>query len=175
MTQEDFDDLLVRFVVCGGHEFSIVEEKQFRQLLLGKIYFTIWLSKHINIIIFLSNLGASGGKFKIMSRYSLQQKIMKKYEIGKEDLIELLETVKYVCLSSDLWSHRRKSYLGVTVHFINDKMERVSLLLTCRLFSVDHTSTNIASELQAIVHEFELQDKVIATITDSSDRITSKH
>lgn len=37
VTQNDFDDMLVEFVVCGGHEFSIVEEKHFKMLLQGKI------------------------------------------------------------------------------------------------------------------------------------------
>lgn len=32
---------------------------------------------------------------------------------------------------------------------------------------MEHTGANIASELQAIVHEFELQEKVIGTVTDN--------
>lgn len=102
-----------------------------------------------------------------MSRYLLQQRIIKKYNVGKEALIERLKKVKYVCLTADLWSHRKKSYLGVTLHYIDDNMHRVSVLLTCSLFDADHTGANIASELQAIIHQFELQDKVISTVTDN--------
>lgn len=37
VTQSAFDDMLVEFIVCGGHEFNIVDEKHFKRLLHGKM------------------------------------------------------------------------------------------------------------------------------------------
>ncbi|KAF2890205.1 hypothetical protein ILUMI_15968, partial [Ignelater luminosus] len=57
-----------------------------------------------------------------------------KLEAAKSTVIgyikEELAKTKYVCTTADIWSAQNKSYLGVTVHFIDDKdFERKSFVL----------------------------------------------
>lgn len=93
---------------------------------------------------------------------------MKQFEVEKQKLIAELQDVKYVCLTADIWSNKHKSYLGITLHYINEKtMQRKSKVLSCGRFVGAHTGANIISEIQAVVHEFGLDGKVIAVITDN--------
>jgi hypothetical protein len=61
---------------------------------------------------------ASGGaKLSSISRHDL------KIEIGKREAriknrIEIVEKLDFVSATSDIWSSRRKSYIGVTLHWV---------------------------------------------------------
>lgn len=128
------------------------------------VYFN--LHKKNNCLSF--SIVASNGKFTIMSRHSLRKNIEKSYELEKQKLIQTLNGAHYVSLTSDIWSNRHKSYLGVTLHYIDQTtFKRVSKLISCARFKGVHSGLNIASELQAIVHEFELDNKMVATATDN--------
>ncbi|KAF2887485.1 hypothetical protein ILUMI_18688 [Ignelater luminosus] len=66
---------------------------------------------------------------------------------------ELAKT-KYVCTAADIWSAQNKSYLGVTVHFIDDKnFERKSFVLCCKRFKFAHSFDKIAEVINE-VHTF---------------------
>ena len=37
---------------------------------------------------------------------------------------------KWLCITTDVWSEKCRSFLGITAHFINDQLERESSLCT---------------------------------------------
>lgn len=109
-----------------------------------------------------------------MSEYKLKKQIEELYTIEKVKLSETLKTIPHVCLTSDIWSNRHTSFLGSTLHWINPKtLKRESWALSCSEFNQSHTGANIASDLQALVHEFDLNGKVAATVTDNGSNFVS--
>lgn len=40
----------------------------------------------------------------------------------------------YFCTTADIWSCKNRSFLGVTVHWIDDNLERRSAALSCSRF-----------------------------------------
>lgn len=50
----------------------------------------------------------------------------------KTKLIEVLSEQQYVCVTTDVWSSRAQSYLGMTVHFLLPSYERISFVLAFR-------------------------------------------
>lgn len=73
-------------------------------------------------------------------------------------------------------SSKKKSFLGVTAHWINvNSLKRQSetdflkeTVLTCRRFQGTHSFDRIAEMLCDIHSEFGLDSKVLATVTDNA-------
>lgn len=75
----------------------------------------------------------------------------------------------YICLTTDIWSCRNKSYLGMTVHFILPTLERQSYILTCKRIMYNHTYRNIALVIHNIMIEFNLDvSKITHIVTDNA-------
>lgn len=82
---------------------------------------------------------------------------------------EEFKTVDYLCATADVWSTKHKSYMGVTVHWVDSKsLERKSSVLCCRRFESPHTGERIASLLNSIYSEFGIADKILVTVTDNA-------
>jgi len=56
----------------------------------------------------------------LMSRRSLSRKIETRFNTGIEKLKNALEKVNYLCTTADVWSAKRRSFMGVTVHWIDE-------------------------------------------------------
>ncbi|KAI5693143.1 hypothetical protein M8J75_009333 [Diaphorina citri] len=105
----------------------------------------------------------------IPNRHSVAKTTFELLESEKENLKNLLRhESSYVCATADIWSGKKRSFMGVTVHWINSSYERRSAALACRRFANCHTGERIADLLQDIFGEFELNsNKVVATVTDN--------
>ncbi|XP_071582066.1 uncharacterized protein [Temnothorax nylanderi] len=100
---------------------------------------------------------------------ALSTEINKLYKEKKSRLKALLEKQNYVCLTSDIWSCRNKSYLGMTIHFISETLERKSYTLACKRILYNHTYDNIALMMHHILKEFALDvAKVTHIVTDNA-------
>ncbi|KYN19763.1 hypothetical protein ALC57_07916, partial [Trachymyrmex cornetzi] len=65
-------------------------------------------------------------------------------------------------------STKKRSFLDVTAHWINDSLERESVTLACRRFHSPHTYIRIAELINEINHNFNIDcKKITATITDN--------
>lgn len=71
----------------------------------------------------------SGRKVLMPSRHKFMTTMEGRFKEMKSSLREILKQQKYLCITADVWSSRAQSYLGVTVHFINNSFERESYLL----------------------------------------------
>ncbi len=84
------------------------------------------------------------------------------------ELKQKLSTVETLCTTADCWSSRRRSFLGVTVHWIDEStLERKGCCLAIRHITGRHTYDIIAKELEAIHQEFGINEKICFTVTDS--------
>ncbi|GBP66327.1 hypothetical protein EVAR_77945_1 [Eumeta japonica] len=78
------------------------------------------------------------------------------------------ETAKHFCTTTDIWSGKKRSFLGVTIHWIDQNLERKSASIACRRFKGVHSFNRIKDLLLDIYCDFELDtSKVEATVTDN--------
>ncbi|KAL3983521.1 oligodendrocyte myelin glycoprotein [Sarotherodon galilaeus] len=133
ITQATFDKLLLTFVCEANRPFSIVETSSFKTM-----------------------METLQPQCTVMTRKTLCSKIQDAVKNMKSIIIKKLSTVNYVATTTDCWSARQHSYLGVTCHWIDDiSLERHSAALACR-------------PLKEEIHsEYHIREKVTRTTTDS--------
>ena len=61
---------------------------------------------------------------------------LKEFRDFKQNCIESLsQKAKYVCLAVDMWSSRRRGYMGVTAHWIDtETLARQNIAIACKRF-----------------------------------------
>ncbi len=86
----------------------------------------------------------------------------------KSALIETLASQNHVCTTTDAWSCNNRSYLGVTIHRINQETLSISSgALACRRIIGRHTYDVLAEMLEDVHRDFNIKDKVTVTTTDN--------
>lgn len=84
------------------------------------------------------------------------------YKTMKADLTNLLSKVSYVATTADSWTGHNKSFLGMTVHWINkETLKREKVLLACKEMSVSQTSNIQANNIMDIHQQFGIEHKVL--------------
>ncbi len=81
-----------------------------------------------------------------------------------------LEKANFICTTADCWSTNNKSFLGVTVYWIDqysESLERKSAALRCERFTGRHTYDVIAEKLVKIHADYKITTKTLATVTDN--------
>ncbi|XP_025757020.1 uncharacterized protein LOC109203673 isoform X1 [Oreochromis niloticus] len=145
ITQATFDKLLLTFVCEANQPFSIVETSSFKTM-----------------------METLQPQCTVMTRKTLCSKIQDAVKNMKSIIIKKLSTVNYVATTTDCWSARQHSYLGVTCHWIDDiSLERHSAALACRPLKGSHTFDVLAAALEEIHSEYHIREKVTRTTTDS--------
>lgn len=90
-----------------------------------------------------------------------------------EYLKNKISCAKWVSITSDIWTeqYNTKSYLSLTVHFINNKrMESVTVAL--KPLNSSHTADNIKNNVKEILNEWNLSgEKIVCAITDGGPNI----
>ena len=87
----------------------------------------------------------------------------------EKELKKILEAQQYVSTTADIWSANNKSFMGVTVHWIDaDTLARKKAAIACKRFRGRHTYDAIATELEDIFSQYGLTyNKVTACVTDN--------
>lgn len=135
---------------------------QLREMLLKLVFeenlaFSIVLSSNLKML--LESFSCKEIKMPTTSTLiGTLTKTFDKNDLGKQ---------KYVCTTCDVWTHRAKNFLGVSVHYIDENWDRKSYVLAFRYLSKRHTYDYLAHVLSDIYKEFLLShEKIIHTITD---------
>ncbi|XP_035714108.1 uncharacterized protein LOC118438279 [Folsomia candida] len=140
------EKLIIDFIVKGLHAFSTVEEEGFRNLVQGL-----------------------NSEVKPMSRRTLIRRIDDRYNFMRASVVSRLDGIKYLCVTTDAWSceGKKRSYLGMTVHWITEKLTRQSVALACRRFKGSHTYDKIADMIWNILAEYKIPvEIVVKAVTD---------
>ncbi len=144
VSQEKFNKLVLNFVIQGLHPLSIVERAEFKEL-----FKQVLPSRHV------------------MSRKTLVRMLEDQYISMKTDMCKVLSEQEFVATTTDAWSTNHKSYLGVTVHWIDsDTLTISSGALACRRIKGRHTYDTLAEMLESVHMEFSIQNKVVLTTTE---------
>ncbi|XP_018309187.1 uncharacterized protein, partial [Mycetomoellerius zeteki] len=145
-TQKGLDKAILQFIVENIQPLSIVDSPSFINLI------RIGLPSHVNI----------------MCRKTLKERLCQMYHRMKNALEKKLAEIEIVATTADLWSKGKRSYLGITVHWINpETLERESAALACRRIKGKHTYDVLAQAISSVFLEYHIQNKVCGTTTDN--------
>lgn len=148
--KKTIDQDLLDLCVDSFHPFSIVEERSF-------IKFCRWIPG-----------------YKLPTRKTLSNSLLDEtyLKVEKEIKSQVTSEVHSICLTTDLWTSRStESYIAVTGHYLTDDLKFKTVLLGCSHFSGNHTSQNIASEINAIVDQWAITGKVNFVVSDNGANV----
>lgn len=146
LPSEELNKLIMNFIVSESLSFSTIRKASFRKLLEG----------------------VSGRKIKLPAPKTFDSLLRNETDILNENLKDLLSKQEYVCETIDAWSSRASSYVGITVHFLDEiTLERKSYVLAFREVKFKQTHINLAKFIHEVNKEFGLSpSKVRYAVTD---------
>ncbi|CAI6357243.1 unnamed protein product [Macrosiphum euphorbiae] len=155
LSQKEVNYLILNYIVEEMLPVSTIDKESFRTM----------------IERFLS---VRNNPYTIFCRKSLMQLLTNEYNTVKCNLMKILNNQKYVCTTADIWSSNNKSYMGMTVHFIDKiKIERCSFMLACKRIKYSHNFENIGKLIYEIHTENNLNvEKITHTITDNASNFS---
>ena len=104
--------------------------------------------------------------YQVPDRKSFTQHLEKLYDLMVKKVKETLEAVDGVSTTADVWTANHRSYLGMTVHWIDkDTLKRCKAAIACVRITGCHTYDVIAFKTEHIHASYGLNGKVIGTIT----------
>ncbi|KZS04125.1 Uncharacterized protein APZ42_032962 [Daphnia magna] len=111
-------------------------------------------------------------KVNVVCTKTLKKTILQQYLEYKASLRKRFSNAVDVCLTADAWGSKRRSFLGVTAHWLKSKgemseLKRCSAALACKRFQGSHTYDKIAALLNNIMDDFNLHGKVNYIVTDN--------
>lgn len=137
--------LLLDLIIDSNLLFRFVESKSLKEL-LNKV---------------------AGRKISTPSITKIMSTLDSRLKAMKTKLITELGRQQRVCLTADIWSHMKKSYLGVSVYYIDEHWKRQSHILEFRYLNKRHTYDYLAQVLKSILDEYILPvEKISHIITD---------
>ncbi len=144
VTQRVVNTKIAAFVVKTGQSFTIIRQEAFKDLVET----------------------LQPGK-KTPSYQTLMHIIRENFKEMNEKIKNHLTDAKYVCTTADVWTRGNRSFLGVTAHTLDNNLERASFAIACRRMHERHTYDILAEMLEGIHSEYQIQYKVIGTVTDN--------
>src|SRR5260364_220251 len=67
-----------------------------------------------------------------------------------------------------MWTSQNfEAFLGITIYYVDKNWKMRQFLLDIILFTSKHTGVNMADAINELIFEFNIQDKVLALMTDN--------
>ncbi|XP_028314787.1 zinc finger BED domain-containing protein 4-like isoform X2 [Gouania willdenowi] len=135
---------VTRFVVKGLHPLATVDAPEFREMI-----------KTVN------------SKYHAPNRDALTNRLIPAwYGVEKSNLISDLKHVSKAAITADGWtSSSQDHYLTVTLHYVREGQKKDKVLKTMAVYE-SQTGTAVAEEMEGILEEFGVKEKVVAATVD---------
>jgi len=147
VSQDDIYDAVDKLIINETLPHRIVDSPHFKKAVL---------------------LGLSP-KFTVGCRQSFRKRLIKRVETMKKNLKKELGWAPYVACFADCWSKFRRSFLGVTVTWLDRKtMESKIASLALKRLKHRHTYDVLAKEMHQIQEDFHISGKTVKCTTDSA-------
>lgn len=109
----------------------------------------------------------AGRKLPWPSRQKLMLILEREFQKNKQALKDILKEQDFLCVTADVWTSHAQSYLGVTVHFLNDSYQRESYLLAFKQMKTRQTYDVLAKTLNDIFADYGIDTaKITNIVTD---------
>lgn len=147
LTQHQLDGYIVDYIVDNVLSVHHVDTDAFRRL--------------INSV--------TQGRLSPAYRQTVTKQPEERFNRRKQDLKETLHMVKRVCTTADCWTSRRRTFLGIKIHWIDSiTLTRKAACLAVRQIKGKHTYDVLAKAMEEIFDEYDLMsmNKICFTVTD---------
>ena len=105
---------------------------------------------------------------QIPDRKSFTDHLDHQYDLVVEKVKSSLASVEHVSTTADVWTGHNRSYLGMTVHWIDPAtLERRKAAISCCRVTGHHTYDVLASKIESVHANYGLLGKITATVTDN--------
>ena len=108
---------------------------------------------------------AFNGAYKGPCARTVRSNLAMLYVQYRQDLQRAFSTVPYVSLTTDIWSHRRFSYICVTAHCMTNQFETVSVLIGFRRIQGSHTGAAIRDYILYELKRSGIESYKVTSIT----------
>lgn len=116
----------------------------------------------------------AGMKLPWPTRHKIMEALDKRHKATKQKLIDLLKQQEHLCVTADVWTSHAQSYLGVTVHFIDEDYKRQSFLLAFKQLIKRQTYDVLAKAMDDIFAEYQIDKSKITNIVTDGGSAFSK-
>lgn len=146
ITQKQLDSAIIQFVVQDIQPINIVDKPVFLNLI------RLGLPKTLSV----------------MCSKTLKSRLNSSANAMVDTITKTLSNIEYISETADCWTQGKKSYLGITAHWINTTtLVREGVSLACTAIKGRHTFDLLAREIQNINMKYKIQNKVVSTTTDN--------
>lgn len=139
--------LLIRWIICDQQAFQVVENEDFRKLIL-----------------------ALDPRFKVPSRQTISDHILRIYEQERAQLCSFFQNFdRKVAMTVDTWSAcTNQAYLSITLHWIDNNWCMQRILLDLVPLHERHTGIFIAKNIIEQVEYFGLGKQLLSLTMDNA-------
>ncbi len=138
---------LIRFIVNGNHALNIVEEPDFKQLIVS-------LSPET----------------QLPSRFTIKRDIETEFEDNRLKLKSNLSALNCkIGITTDIWtSMSERPYLSVTAHYVSSSRILCHVLLDFCYIPHPHSGEQMMSSLLEVFQEFNITEKITSITSDNA-------
>ena len=86
----------------------------------------------------------------VMSYKSVRKDMQRSFAEMKDNMRKQFSTIDYICTTQDLWTEARRSWLGMSAHWLDEDLNRVSCVLACYKMKESSTFDVLAQSIHDI-------------------------
>jgi len=108
--------------------------------------------------------------YRVPDRHQIKEMTILEFNKRRSNIkYDLNKISGKVSFTADMWTSTMssESYLGLTIHYINQDWDLQRFLLDIVPFKTQHTGVNIANAISNVLEEFNLINKTLALTTDN--------
>jgi hypothetical protein len=143
------DNAVIKWIVCDLQSFSVVECKEWHEMING-----------------------FDRRYSFHNRHTIKNLILAQYKEKKKEIKLIINHIHgKISLTSDMWTANNNSaFLSLTIHYVDKNWKLQSFLLDIIPFSlsVRHTGINITRAIMEALEEYNLGTKTLALTTDNA-------
>ena len=109
-------------------------------------------------------------RYRVSDRHQIKEMTILEFNKRRSNIkYDLNKISGKVSFTADMWTSTMssESYLGLTIHYINQDWDLQRFLLDIVPFKTWHTGVNIANAISNVLEEFNLINKTLALTTDN--------
>ncbi|PLW57403.1 hypothetical protein PCANC_01852 [Puccinia coronata f. sp. avenae] len=144
--QQTSRKILIKMIIAQKHPFTFVKQP------LSKAF-----------------VGSLQPRFKLFSRATIKNNIMKLFDTMKGKLLADIAKVNCVALTTDLWTSSNQSpYMVVSCHYVSNDWTLQKRLISFKELPSPHTGLAIAEQLISTIVEWKIINKVTFITVDNA-------
>src|SRR6266498_4418986 len=111
--------------------------------------------------------------FQLPCYATIKKDISFSYQVAFQAIKEIIiQTCDIAAITTDLWtSHAKSEYIGITCHWLTEKMKLIDILICVESINYLHTGNNIHQTIITKLELFGLENKVKAAVTDNGSNM----